>query len=285
MAVSGGVDSVVLLHLLRQQKDLDLVVAHFNHGIRKDSDEDEVLVAKLASHYDLPFVTERGNLGESASEATARTFRYGFLERVLTEQKAKAIITAHHEDDMLETAVINVLRGTGRKGLSSLQSHDHLLRPILHLTKGQIYAYARQENLQWHEDSTNQDERYFRNYIRKNVLGKFTAEQRDHLLAIIDKAKQLNEEIDQILHKELHIDITKDSISRHWFIMLSHSVAREVLLGWIRNKSNGINIDRKTLEYLVQQAKTLAPGQFISVSKDWEIEVSKEGLALKHRDR
>jgi len=285
VAVSGGVDSVVLLHLLSQQPQLELIVAHFNHGIREDSHEDEVLAAKLASQYDVPFVSERGQLGPDVSEATARTARYQFLDRVLHDHRAQAIVTAHHEDDMLETAIINVLRGTGRKGLSSLGSHEHLLRPLLHVKKEDIYAYAKANQLEWHEDSTNQDEKYLRNYVRQSILTKFTPEQRAQLLAIIDKAKQLNESIDDLLNTELHLAVSADKLSRHWFIMLSHSVAREVLLGWLRQKSSGITVDRKTLEYLVQQAKTLAPGQRISVNKDYEILVGKEGLALKRRDR
>ncbi len=285
LAVSGGVDSVVLLDLLSQQSDLELVVAHFNHGIRPDSDEDEVLVAKLASQYNVPFVFERGHLGGNVSEADARNARYQFLDRVLHEQQAAAIVTAHHEDDMLETAIINVLRGTGRKGLSSLQSHDHLLRPLLHASKESIYEYAKTHKLEWREDSTNQDEKYLRNYVRHSIMTKFSPAQREQLLGIISKAKQLNEAIDELLNTELHIDINKDAISRHWFIMLSHSVAREVLLGWLRTRNNGMTLDRKTLEYIVLQAKTLSPGQRISVSKDLEIEVSKERLALKHLDR
>lgn len=285
MAVSGGVDSVVLLDLLSKQTGITLIVAHFNHGIREDSDLDEVLVAKLASQYNLAFVTERGQLGPDVSEAAAREARYAFLDRVLHAHQADAIITAHHEDDMLETAIINVLRGTGRKGLSSLQSHEHLLRPLLHETKESIYTYARQHHLEWREDSTNADEKYLRNYVRHTILTKFTDAQREHLLALISKAKHLNDTIDDLLNKELHIDISKDAISRHWFIMLSHSVAREVLLGWLRTRNNGMTLDRKTLEYIVIQAKTLAPGQRISVTKDLEIEVGKERLALKRRDR
>ena len=285
VAVSGGVDSVVLLDLLSKQNDFTLIVAHFNHGIREDSDLDEVLVAKLASQYNLAFVSERGLLGPDVSEATAREARYAFLERALESHKANAIITAHHEDDMLETAIINVLRGTGRKGLSSLQSHERLLRPLLHASKESIYTYAREHHLEWREDSTNTDEKYLRNYVRHTILAKFTDAQREQLLALISKAKQLNDTIDELLNKELHIDISKDAISRHWFIMLSHSVAREVLLGWLRTRNNGMTLDRKTLEYIVLQAKTLAPGQRISVNKDLEIEVSKERLALKRRDR
>jgi tRNA(Ile)-lysidine synthase len=285
VAVSGGVDSVVLLDLLAQQKDLELIVAHFNHGIREDSHEDEVLVAKLAAKYEVPFVVEHGKLGPDASEDKARQARYAFLGRVRDRKKAQAIITAHHEDDMLETAIINVLRGTGRRGLTSLSSSDELLRPMLHLHKEAIYEYARERNLEWHEDSTNQDEKYLRNYVRQQIVGAFSQETRESLLEIVGKVRQLNTAIDDILHKEFHIDLSQGVIGRHWFIMLSHSVAKEVMIGWLRSKHAGITLDRKTLEYVVQQAKTLSPGQQITLNKDWSITIGKDDLALKQRDR
>src|SRR5690606_5271626 len=97
VAVSGGVDSMVLLDLLRQKPKLELIVAHFDHGIRPDSAEDRKLVQRVAKHYDLPFVYAEGKLGPKASEALAREARYAFLRRVQAEQGAEAIITAHHQ--------------------------------------------------------------------------------------------------------------------------------------------------------------------------------------------
>src|SRR5437764_343012 len=122
VAVSGGVDSVALLDMLARSDDLKLVVAHFDHGIRKDSAKDRKFVEDLAKNYDLPFVYEEGHLGSGTSEAVARGARYDFLHRVKKSHGAQAIITAHHQDDVLETAIINLLRGTGRKGLTSLTS-------------------------------------------------------------------------------------------------------------------------------------------------------------------
>src|SRR5688572_27728765 len=122
VAVSGGVDSMVLLHLLSQHSQSELIVAHFDHGIRPDSAEDRKLVEKTAKKYGLEFVYREGELGPGASEAEAREARYGFLQIIKVKHNAKAIVTAHHQDDMLETAIINMLRGTGRKGLSSLVS-------------------------------------------------------------------------------------------------------------------------------------------------------------------
>src|SRR5438270_2251525 len=107
LAVSGGVDSMVLLDLLAKLPGLELVVAHFNHGIRPESVNDEELVANRAKRLNLPLELGYASLGQGASEATARQARYQFLEAVQKKYKAKAIITAHHQDDWIETAVIN----------------------------------------------------------------------------------------------------------------------------------------------------------------------------------
>src|SRR4051812_31887046 len=104
LAVSGGVDSMVLLDLLARKPGIELVVAHFDHGIRPDSKKDEVLVRKAAASYGVAFEPGQGNLGPAASEATARQARYHFLDEVLTKHQALKIITAHHQDDAIETA-------------------------------------------------------------------------------------------------------------------------------------------------------------------------------------
>jgi tRNA(Ile)-lysidine synthetase-like protein len=97
VAVSGGVDSVALLDILRQQTGLELIVAHFDHGIRKDSCQDRLLVEQLAKRYGLTFVYEEAKLGPRTSEETARRARYAFLNKVMREHQAVAIVTAHHQ--------------------------------------------------------------------------------------------------------------------------------------------------------------------------------------------
>src|SRR5690606_41547248 len=110
-AVSGGIDSVVLLDMLSHVPGLKLVVTHFDHGIRPDSAQDAVFVEELAAHYGLPFETKRVELGTKASEELARRHRYAFLRDVAARYNAK-IITAHHADDVIETVAINHIRGT-----------------------------------------------------------------------------------------------------------------------------------------------------------------------------
>ncbi|MEO5628077.1 MAG: tRNA lysidine(34) synthetase TilS [Candidatus Saccharimonadales bacterium] len=283
VAVSGGVDSMALLDLLRKQPDIQLTVAHFEHGIREDSDQDRQLVQKTARSHGLPFVYSRGNLGAGASEDTARKHRYEFLHKVRMAATAQAIITAHHQDDMLETAIINLLRGTGRKGLSSLSSDDLILRPLLGYTKSQIQAYADGHNLQWHEDSTNQNEKYLRNYVRLKILNRFDDAQRQQLLEHLDVAKELNQELESLLATQLHIQPAVNKIDRHWFIGLPHSVAKEVLASWLRQHK--LVFDKKTLERLVVAAKTYQPHKQADISSKAVMEVKKDYLALIGLDR
>ena len=135
IAVSGGIDSVVLLDILSQIHDSRFIVAHYDHGIRVDSGEDRMFVASLAEKYGLPFYSEEGKLGASASEALARDKRYAFLRKIMGQTNADAIITAHHEDDALETMILNYMRGTGRRGMGVLRSNNEIVRPLLSVSK------------------------------------------------------------------------------------------------------------------------------------------------------
>jgi tRNA(Ile)-lysidine synthetase-like protein len=114
VGVSGGVDSIVLLDLLAQQPGVKLIIAHFDHGIREDSAQDALFVQKVAEKYDLSFVAERGDLGRHASEAEARRARYAFFNKLIIQFEADALITAHHQDDLIETARDKLIAKCGR---------------------------------------------------------------------------------------------------------------------------------------------------------------------------
>jgi tRNA(Ile)-lysidine synthetase-like protein len=274
----------VLLHILHATPGVQLIVAHFDHGIRDDSAEDRKLVEGLAKTYGLSFTFDEGHLGAGASEAAAREARYAFLRRVKNASGAKAIVTAHHEDDVFETAIINLLRGTGRKGLSSLKSTDELYRPLLATPKKNLLAYARSHNLHWREDSTNADDNYLRNYIRHNILAKFDEQARTRLRSLIETARETNVHIDQLLAEQLHLQPSYDVLDRHWFIMLPHAVAKEIVAAWLRVR--GITeFDKALLERVVIAAKMYAPGKQIDVSGRHIILVRKHDLALTMRDR
>lgn len=275
VAVSGGVDSVVLLdYLMKNSLSISLTVAHFDHGIRPDSADDAMFVENLAKHYGLPYVSERVELGPQASEALARQKRYDFLHRLCEQTGARAIITAHHQDDVLETAIINMRRGTGRLGLTSLKNNETVLRPMLDVPKSAILAYAKQHQLQWREDSTNTDERYTRNYIRHQLLPRFSASDRQQLLDIISRQASINAEIDALLDEML-----TPALDRRWFAGLPHDVSCEVMAGWLRRQGLA-DFDRRSIERLVIGVKTKAVGKRLDVLRGQQIIVGREDLQL-----
>lgn len=219
VAVSGGIDSVVLLDVLVRRGELNLVVAHFDHGIRLESRADAAFVSKLAETYQLPFHTERLQLGKEASEATARQARYAFLEKIKTQYNALAIITAHHADDVVETMIINLLRGTGWRGLCSLRETVKIKRPFLSVRKQEVIAYAEKYRLEWREDSTNAELHYLRNRVRHTITPQIDHEAWWKLyLRQCEVMKMIDREIAHLITQK-----------RYPFIMWPSEVALEVL--------------------------------------------------------
>ena len=279
LAVSGGVDSVVLLDLLRMYPGVQLIVAHYDHGMRDNSAEDRAFVQQLARRYRLPFVYDKGNLGAGASEAAARNARYIFLRTTKAASGAVAIVTAHHQDDVLETAIMNLLRGTGRKGLSSLTSGEGIIRPLLQVPKSEIIDYAKRHGLSWHEDSSNDDTTYLRNHIRHNILPGWSASDKQKMLAMASSGHALNTEIDSMLSGGL-----QPELNRAWFILLPHAVSREVMAEWLRQHDIR-DFDRQTIERLTVAAKTSQPGKAMDVVKGQKLRISKDNLALERPER
>ena len=222
VAVSGGVDSVVLLHQLVMAGEYELIVAHFDHGIRSDSAEDARFVAGLAAQYNLPFTTDREELGVSASEEQARSRRYGFL-RAMAERYEATIVTAHHADDVIETIAINVRRGTGWRGAAVLDSPT-VVRPLLQMTKRQIRDYALEHRLEWVEDNTNASGRYLRNRLRHKLCYAPSA-KKQALHAIRHRQLELKKAIDEEVSKY----IQQKEHSRYFFVQIDTQTAVELL--------------------------------------------------------
>lgn len=280
VAVSGGVDSMALLDVLRQNPDLKLIVAHFDHGIREDSHYDRKLVQEVAARHGLPFVYDGGRLGSAASEDTARKARYAFLHRVRSASGAQAVITAHHQDDLLETAIHNMLRGTSRRGLSSLRSRQQVVRPLLHIPKHDVLAYAKDQGLVWREDSTNQDMKYRRNYIRHQLLPKFSEAQKQELLQHIRNLHSLDTDIEQEIINHLHTQPGMRELDRHWFIMLPHAVSREVMYTWLCRHAVQ-NITSQMLERLIVAVKTYAPNKLAIIDRQNSLEIHRKTLVFR----
>lgn len=191
VAVSGGLDSLVLLHLLRFANTVReqsrrtpheivtpdaatgpfrLTAAHFDHAMRATSAGDARWLRGLCTAWQIPLLTERADTPPSG-EAGARALRYAYLKKAADAVSADAILTAHHADDQAETVLFRIMRGTGITGLAGIaQRRGNIIRPLLPFLRSELLAYARAHHLQWREDETNRDLRYARNRIRHQVL-------------------------------------------------------------------------------------------------------------------
>ncbi len=285
VGVSGGVDSMVLLDLLSNTSGLSLVVAHFDHGIRKESKKDASFVNTIAKNLALPYELGQAKLGPKASEDQARQKRYEFLESIRRKYWAKAIITAHHQDDLLETAVINLLRGTGWRGLVAIKRNKGVIRPMLGFTKKQILEYAHSRKIKWREDKTNIDPKYFRNRVRSDIIPFLPIYDRRRLLKIINDIERDAPHIEMALkHLSKTISATR-SISRRQFKLLPVMVADELLVYWLR-KAGVQDLSRPMITRLGISIKNGRMGTKHNVLGDlWVVLDQEKARLVKDKNR
>lgn len=264
LALSGGVDSVSLLDLLKKrQPTLKLILAHYNHGIRADSARDEQFVREVAIRYGLKLEVDHGHLGADCSEELARKKRYEFLNNVVKKHNALLIITAHHQDDLIETVFINILRGTGYRGLTAIFLNPKIKRPLTSVSKQEIIEYARKNRLKWVEDSSNQDPKYLRNYIRKHVMPNLNQEQRRQIFKIVEKVAKNQLSIEQEFAKISHNEL----ITRQQIINLPLDVGNELIIYWLR-QLGVLEYDRGTVERLNLTLRTASSGTVHNVKNN-----------------
>ena len=181
LAVSGGADSMVMLDLFRkrsaEQLDFMISAAHINYKLRgEDSDLDQKLVEDYCEKYEIPLsvysVSEKDNKPENGSiQLWARELRYRFFHQICEENSINFIATAHHLNDQLETFFINLMRGSGLKGLSGIPANENkILRPLLAFTKEEIYDFAEKNSVPFREDISNKKNDYLRNKIRNLIV-------------------------------------------------------------------------------------------------------------------
>jgi tRNA(Ile)-lysidine synthetase-like protein len=279
-AISGGVDSMVLLDLLSNLSGVELVAAYFDHGTRPDSAEDGLFVQRAAARYGLSFESACGELGENAGEAAARTARYDFLEKVRRKYGAAAVITAHHQDDLVETALINLLRGTGRRGLFSIKANRKILRPLLGYPKNEIIRYARENDIGWREDPTNAGDDYLRNYVRHNLAPKLSENQRASIIDNLDKVAK----IDEVIQRERdHIEkrvVAAGEIDRSRFSGLPSEVGSEILVRKFR-RLGVADIDRKTINRINASIRTARHNRIYPVKNGLKVEMTTETAVFR----
>ncbi|MEI7084482.1 tRNA lysidine(34) synthetase TilS [Pectobacterium versatile] len=210
LAYSGGLDSSVLLHLLvalRQRSGLPIRAAYIHHGLNPLADSWAEHCCQQCERWQVPFASlpVKVEAQNGGIEAAARTARYQALQAHL--QEGEVLLTAQHLDDQSETFLLALKRGSGPAGLSamaaqSMLGHHRLVRPLLGISRLQLEAYAQRHQLQWIEDDSNQDERFDRNFLRRQILPRLT-QRWPHFPSAVARSAQLCAEQEQLLDELL----------------------------------------------------------------------------------
>ena len=177
LAVSGGIDSIVLVDLFAKL-GVPFGIAHCNFNLRgKEAEEDGHFVKALARHHDVPFHIKTFDTAFYAAthqvsiQMAARHLRYAWFDELLKKKGYSVVATAHHHNDQIETFLRNTIKGTGILGLRGmLPKRDNIIRPLLFATKADLEVYAKEQGLFWREDSSNSDIKYERNFLRHKVI-------------------------------------------------------------------------------------------------------------------
>jgi tRNA(Ile)-lysidine synthase len=290
VAVSGGADSVALLDLLSgvaRQLGLELVVAHADHGIQSDSRTVGRSVGKLAAKYGLPFELVELNLGADTTETEARRARYAWLRDLQRRRRAKYLVTAHHEDDQVETIVLRALRGSAPAGLAGIAARGRggLIRPLLPFTRRELVEYAAARGLAVHDDPANRDPRHLRSWVRATLLPllneRLGPRLRNDLLAQGRHAASDRRAWNQLLDliPELALDVQGERFAVARAVLCGYDNALSVALLRAAARRAGLVLGPTRARRLVALARRPS-GRRLPLGDGWSAEVAFDRLCV-----
>ena len=217
LACSGGPDSMCLLDLLlkfREKSNINIIIAHVHHNVRKESDDELVFVRDYALKNNVTFETMKiDNYSGSNFECEARYKRYTYFGKLIAKYGAKYLLTAHHGDDLMETILMRMVRGSNLKGYSGFdrvsdQKNYKVLRPLIMMTKSEILKYNKENKIPYVNDYTNELDVHTRNRYRKYILPKLKEEDANVNLKFL-KFSEVLKEYDEHIEKEVGKVINK----------------------------------------------------------------------------
>lgn len=241
IGVSGGPDSMALLHLfIKLQKALDLKVicAHVNHNVRKASTEEQKFVEKYCAQNNIIFETMKiEDYGDDNFHNEARSIRYHYFGQIVKKYKARYLFTAHHADDLIETILMRIVRGStlrGYSGFSKIVSMPDytIIRPFIQVTKAELYAYLKKNKVPFVQDESNQKDVYTRNRFRKYIVPEFKKEDSNVHKKFYKFSKTLleyNEYIDNQVKKVIKKVYPENVLNIEEFLKLEHIIQMKVI--------------------------------------------------------
>lgn len=314
VAVSGGSDSVALLHMLYdlgEELGLHLEVAHLQHGIRgPEAQEDARFVAELARTLGVPFHLKEANVrqiqsaaGKGNLEALARAERYRFFAEIVKERELHRVATAHTLDDQAETVLMWFLRGSGMKGLGGISpaqslclAADHstdtlkVVRPLLEVSKAEILQYLESKKFDYRIDRTNLDTTLLRNWIRLKLMPRLKERMDRNLpVRLAQQAELIRDEeefLEGLARAELDRIGTPEGISRGALLKCNKAVQRRLLRLWIEAARGHLRgLDFQHIEALLDLVTDGPPQGRLSIPGGWELVKEYEKVRLEKRSR
>ena len=278
LAVSGGVDSMALLAMYKQA---DIVVAHIDHGTRKSSAEDANFVRQKCQKLGVKFYETKLGLGEGVSEELARQKRYEFL-KTIQEKEGGTLCTAHHLDDVVESIAINLIRGTGWRGLTPFYG-DELVRPFIisKMWKRDVLKFAGEHGVCFRQDPTNYEAYYLRNRIREKMteLNKTT---RADIINLFEKQIELRGKIEKLVTELVKQTVVgKNFHKKELFLTADEKVALEVLREICL--MHGYSLTRKQLGDFLLAIKTYAPHKKFNLPKNHFVTILKNYIMFEEK--
>lgn len=245
-ATSGGPDSMALLSLLiklSKTKKITIICAHVNHNLRKESQEEAIMVEKYANENNLIFEKMEINHYEGNTENYARTQRYNFFEKLIKKYNATYLLTAHHGDDLTETILMRMVRGSSLKGYSGFQEITDketykIYRPLITKTKDELLNYVKTNNIPYAVDKTNFSEEYTRNRYRLNILPILKKENKSvHLkfLKFSETLKLYDDHINKEANEKLNKVYQNNNLNLKLFENEDELIKRKILYQILNN--------------------------------------------------
>ncbi len=225
LAVSGGIDSMVLLHVclaLKTELKLTLEVAHLDHGLREESFNDAEFVKSICKDRSVDFHSHKVSPPNDSQniEAWGRNERYSFFNKILIQQNLDFILTAHNANDVAETLLMRLVSNKELNSIDRIDFQRLLKRPFLYVTRDEIEKYSKDHQIQFKEDSSNQDTRFLRNKIRHNLLPVLRENFDPRIVEVLSiRAEALNEDIvaiEEILLDSILIADTYEFATKAW---------------------------------------------------------------------
>lgn len=302
VAVSGGIDSVVLLHLLFQLSDLfhlKLEIIHLNHGLRgEQADRDQDFVEQLAKKYEIPIISRKVNVPRFISkknfseEQGARILRYRFFERTMKKTGADCIALGHQADDQVETVIDHFLRGSGVKGLSGMPvRRDKIIRPLLFATRKEIETYAKIHSLHYVTDSTNVMIKYRRNRIRHELIPYLKQHFNPAFEDVVLRSATIMDEVEVYLNDQARLALEKCllNIKKNKIILDINSFLNYFILiqkYMLFQLLDRIQLDRailttQKLDRILKLIQNQVSGKKVYLSAQWQIGIDHDKLVIR----